>query len=87
MRLTAQPAAAVHHRAMSALHPLHGLRHRRTPAGSPIVLDVTFASDEGTRHHAIGGGPTFADAIEFARGSLPGDRAWRLVDWADVYGD
>jgi len=87
VRLTAQPAAAVHHQAMSALHPLNGLRRRRTQAGSPLVLDVTFASDEGTRHHAIGGGPTFADAIEFARASLPGDTNWRLVDWADLYGD
>lgn len=72
---------------MSALHPLNGIRRRRTPAGSPVVLDVTFASDEGARHRAIGGGTTFADAIEFARASLPGDHGWRLVDWADVYGD
>ena len=72
---------------MSALHPIHGLRRRRTHAGSPVVLDVTFASDAGTRHRAIGGGQTFADAIEFARASLPGGNDWRLVDWADVYGD
>jgi hypothetical protein len=69
---------------MSALHPLLGLRRR--PTSSPVVLDVTFASDAGARFRAIGGGPTFADAIEFARASLPGDTAWRLVDWADVYG-
>ncbi len=72
---------------MPALHPILGLRRRRAHAGSPVVLDVTFASDSGTRCRAIGGGPTFADAIEFARGSLPGDQSWRLVDWADVYGD
>jgi hypothetical protein len=72
---------------MSALHPLHGLRRRRAQTTSPVVLDVTFASDGGTRHRAIGGGPTFADAIEFARASLPGEHGWRLVDWADVYGD
>jgi hypothetical protein len=72
---------------MSALHPLHGPGRRRTQTGSPVVLDVTFASDEGARQHAIGGGQTFADAIEFARASLPGGRAWRLVDWADLYGD
>ena len=87
MRLTAHQAAAVHHPAMSAIHPLNGLRRRSTQAASPVVLDVTFASDEGTRHHAIGGGPTFADAIEFARASLPGDRVWRLLGWADLYGD
>jgi hypothetical protein len=72
---------------MSSLHPILGLRHRRAQAGSPVVLDVTFASDAGPRHRAIGGGPTFADAIEFARASLPRGRSWRLVDWADVYGD
>jgi hypothetical protein len=87
VRLTAQPAAAEHHLAMSALHPILGLRRRRAQAGSSVVLDVTFASDAGTRHHAIGGGPTFAEAIEFARASLPSGQPWRLVDWADVYGD
>ena len=70
---------------MSALQPLHGLRRRRQ-SSSPVVLDVTVTSDWGTRYRAIGGGPTFADAIEFARASLPGAHAWRLVDWADVYG-
>ena len=55
---------------MSALQPLHGLRRRRQTS-SPVVLDVTFTSDSGTRYRAIGGGPTFADAIEFARASLP----------------
>jgi hypothetical protein len=72
---------------MSALHPNLGPRHRRRQAGSPVVLDVEFASDAGTRLRAIGGGATFADAIEFARASLPSGRTWRLVDWADVYGD
>jgi hypothetical protein len=72
---------------MSIRHSSHGLRRRHAHAGSPVVLDVTFASGAGTRHRAIGGGPTFADAIEFARASLPGDHDWRLVDWADVYGD
>jgi hypothetical protein len=81
----AAPAAAVHHRAMSTRHRTHGPRHRRAQA-SPVVLDVTFASDEGTHCRAIGGGPTFADAVEFARASLPDGRGWRLVDWADVYG-
>ena len=72
---------------MPTLHPILGLRRRRPQVGSPVVLDVEFASDAGTRHRAIGGGATFADAIEFARASLPGDQSWRLVDWADVYGD
>jgi hypothetical protein len=77
----------VHHRAMTSRHPILGLRRRRAHAGSPVVLDVTFSSGAGMSHRAIGGGPTFADAIEFARSSLPGEHAWRLVDWADVYGD
>ena len=72
---------------MSALHPILGLRRRRPHVGSPVVLDVEFASDAGARHRAIGGGATFADAVEFARASLPGDQSWRLIDWADVYGD
>jgi hypothetical protein len=72
---------------MSAHHPILGLGRRRRQVGSPVVLDVEFASDAGTRHRAIGGGATFADAIEFARASLPGEQTWRLVDWADVYGD
>ena len=72
---------------MSTRNSIQGLRRRRAQTGSPVVLDVTFASDGGTRGRAIGGGPTFADAIEFARASLPGGQAWRLIDWADVYGD
>ena len=87
MRRTAHAAVAVHHPPMSALNPILGLRRRRAQAASPVILDVTFSSDAGTRHRAIGGGATFADAIEFARASLPGDQSWRLVDWADVYGD
>lgn len=77
----------MHDRAMTSLDPILGLRRRRPHGGSPVVLDVTFASGAGMSHRAIGGGPTFADAIEFARASLPGRHAWRLVDWADVYGD
>ena len=54
--------------------------------GAQHVLTVEFASPDGRRWQAIGGGATFADAIGFARESCPTGTSWRLVRWNDLYG-
>lgn len=51
------------------------------------VLMVEFASRDGRRWQAVGGGDTLADAIAFARDSCPSDTTWQPVDWNDLYGD
>jgi hypothetical protein len=54
--------------------------------GCEVVLDVRFASRTGDRWQAVGVGCTVADAIAFARESLP-DGTWIAVSWDDLYGD
>lgn len=51
------------------------------------ILAVEFRSDDGRRWRAIGGGPTVADAILYARRSCPTDVTWSPVSWEDLYGD
>jgi hypothetical protein len=80
-------APVPHHAAMPALSQLLTRRPAAPAAPSAIVLDVTFTSATGGRGSAIGGGATFADAVEFARSSLPAVHDWRLADWRDLYGD
>jgi hypothetical protein len=75
------------HAAMPALRPLLTRRPVAPAAASAIVLDVTFSSPTGGSSRAIGGGATFADAVEFARSSLPAGHDWRLADWRDLYGE
>jgi hypothetical protein len=71
---------------MPALRHLR-LRRSTAPAElSPVVLDVSFTSATGGTYRAVGGGDTFADAIEFARAGLPAGHDWRLADWGDLYG-
>ena len=71
---------------MPALRPLLTRRPVVPAAASAIVLDVAFSSPTGGSRHAAGGGATFADAVEFARSSLPARHDWRLADWRDLYG-
>jgi hypothetical protein len=72
---------------MSAVHPLLTQCPAADAAPSAIVLDVAFESPTGGRRHALGGGASFGDAVEFARDSLPLGHDWRLVAWGDVYGE
>jgi hypothetical protein len=58
-----------------------------TPLRPTDVLRVTLAGPAGERWAAIGGGPTVGDALAFAVASAPADTAWRIVGWADLYGD
>jgi len=51
-----------------------------------VVVEVEFES-RGSRRSTVGGGDTLADALAFARDSLPGDRHWRVVRVRDLYGD
>lgn len=51
------------------------------------ILAVDFRSHEGRSWSAIGGGPTVAAAVAFARASCPSDAMWYAVSWTDVYGD
>ena len=50
------------------------------------MMAHAFTSPTGGTRRAIGGGRTFADAVEFARESLPLGHDWRLSSWDDLYG-
>ena len=47
---------------------------------------VVFRDQNGSTWHAVGGGSTVADAIEFARASTPSEYA-QLVSLRELYGD
>jgi len=51
------------------------------------ILSVEFSSPDGRTWSAVGGGPTLAAAIAFARDSCPPDTTWQAVRWNDLYGD
>jgi hypothetical protein len=53
---------------------------------SAHVLTVTFASPDGRRWTAVGGGETVEDAIAFAYESCPAGADWRAVGISDLYG-
>jgi hypothetical protein len=57
------------------------------PLRSSDALRVTLEGPAGERWTAIGGGSSVGDALAFAVASAPGDTAWRIVGWSDVYGD
>ena len=59
---------------------------RRTGV-SQVVLSIEFEAGDGSRFRAIGGGPTWCDAIAFARASTPEGRYWRAIQIDDLYGD
>jgi hypothetical protein len=59
----------------------------RRPAAGQRVLAVEFRSPDGRRCDAIGGGPTDAAAIDYARESCPADAEWHATRWNDLYGD
>ncbi len=52
-----------------------------------LILAVEFRSGAGQSWHAVGGGPTVAAAIAYARRSCPSGVVWDAVSWNDVYGD
>jgi hypothetical protein len=60
-------------------------RNRRREADHVCVID--FEAPGGRRWSAIGGGKTFADAVAFARESLPLGAEWRPVASAPLYGN
>lgn len=62
-------------------------RSLSAPAVEQQVLRVDFCSADGHRWSAIGGGPTVAAAIAFARESCPEGSAWSLDGWSALYGD
>jgi len=51
------------------------------------VLAVRFEAPGGRTCDAIGGGPTVAGAIAWARDSCSCDSSWDVVLWSDLYGD
>lgn len=51
------------------------------------VLVVEFRSLDGRTCVAIGGGPTNAEAIAFARESCPTGEEWQAVGSNDLYGE
>ena len=52
-----------------------------------LVLAAEFRSRDGRSWNAIGGGPTIAAAIEWARECCPEGTTWYAVSWKDLYGD
>ena len=69
---------------MSNVASIHA--ERRTGVGQ-VVLGIEFEAGDGSRFRAIGGGPTWCDAIAFARASTPEGRYWRAIQIDDLYGD
>jgi hypothetical protein len=51
------------------------------------VLLVEFRSLDGRTCGAVGGGPTDADAIEYACQCCPTGTEWHAVGWNDLYGE
>ena len=51
------------------------------------VLTVEFRSGDGRSWNAIGGGPTVAAAIDWARTCCPDGATWAPVGWSDLYGE
>jgi hypothetical protein len=51
------------------------------------ILAVEFRSEDGRTWRPIGGGPTIAAAIRYARRSCPADGIWDPVSWEDLYGE
>jgi hypothetical protein len=51
------------------------------------VLVVAFRSTDGRSCTAVGGGPTDAAAIDWARESCPVGVTWDVTDWDDLYGE
>ena len=72
---------------MAVTVPIRLPRPVSAPAAGQHVLRVDFCSPGGRRWSAIGGGPTVAAAIAFARESCPEGSAWSLDSWSPLYGD
>ena len=51
------------------------------------VLVVEFRTLADGKCSAVGGGPTDAEAIEYARESCPAGAEWHAVGWNDLYGE
>lgn len=52
-----------------------------------MTITVSLEGPNGERWTALGGGECVGDALAFAVASAPAGTAWRVVGWADVYGD
>ena len=63
------------------------IHHGCDPCETQVVLSIEFEAGDGSRFRAIGGGPTWCDAIAFARASTPEGRYWRAIQIDDLYGD
>ena len=55
--------------------------------GRQRILVVEFRSPNGRAWTAVGGGPTDAAAIDFARESCPAGTTWGVTAWNDLYGE
>jgi hypothetical protein len=62
-------------------------RPAAAPAIEQHVLRVDFCSTDGRRWPAVGGGPTVAAAVAFARESCPDGTTWSVDGWSPLYGD
>jgi hypothetical protein len=62
-------------------------RSHRTRSGGQEIRRLDFEAAGGRRWSAIGGGASLAEAVAFARESLPLGVEWRLVRSAPLFGD
>jgi hypothetical protein len=51
------------------------------------VLVVEFRSPDDRTWTSVGGGPTDAAAIDFARESCPVGASWEPTGWNELYGE
>lgn len=58
-----------------------------TAASDDRILAVELRSRDGRRWTAIGGGPTVAAALEYARESCPDGAIWAVARWNDLYAE
>jgi hypothetical protein len=57
------------------------------PVSAQQILSVEFSSPDGSTWSAVGGGPTLAAAVDFARACCPPGTTWQPVRWSELYGD
>jgi CRP/FNR family transcriptional regulator, cyclic AMP receptor protein len=60
-------------------------RERQRPVEHVVMVE--FEAADGRRWSAIGGGPSYDDAVRFARDCCPPDAEWELVGSNALHGD
>jgi hypothetical protein len=83
---TRSAGPAAHHLPMSAVR-ITEIDAYTAPFRPGDPLRVTLEGPSGERWSAIGGGDSLADALAYAVASAPAEVKWRVVGWADLFGN